>query len=300
MSTESKNRTAGAGMPGTPEGAVGTAVPEGQSGTGTCADIGAAGTDYGNWVPAAMMKLCGILLAVLALAELAGIVLIHSLIFNVIIGLLFLVVLAYTLYMWRCRNLFAFEKGGLMGKVHAYLVEHLSWDGAGTLLDIGCGAGALTIRCAKRFPEADLTGMDYWSAEWSYAKEQCERNAKLEGVAGRIHFQQGDAAKLDFKDETFDAAVSNFVFHEVRTQPDKREVVREALRVVKKGGVFAFQDLFAQKQLYGDMEAFVEELRREGIAEIHYIANVEKKGFIPKFVQAPWMLSGIGLLYGKK
>lgn len=48
------------------------------------------------------------------------------------------------------------------------------------------------------------------------------------------------------------------------------------------------------------MQEFIEELRREGIEEIHYIANVEKKGFIPKFVQAPWMLHGMGLIYGRK
>lgn len=257
-------------------------------------------TEYGNWVPAAVMKMCAGVLAVLFLLALAGVFLIRSRIFTGVAGILFLIVLIYTLYMWRCRNIFDFKKGGLMGEVHAYLVDHLDWDGRGSLLDIGCGSGALTVRCAKRFPEAKLTGIDYWGTEWSYAKEQCERNARLEGVQGRTHFQKGDAAKLDFADGTFDAAVSNFVFHEVRTQPDKRMVVREALRIVKKGGSFSFQDLFAQKQLYGDMEEFLEELRREGIREIHYIANVEKQGFIPGFVQAPWMLKGMGLIYGKK
>lgn len=77
-----------------------------------------------------------------------------------------------------------------------------------------------------------------------HMEEQCETNARLEGVWERIVFQKGDAAKLDFPDESFDGAVSKFVFHEVRRQPDKRLVVREALRVVKKGGAFAFHDLF--------------------------------------------------------
>lgn len=121
----------------------------------------------------------------------------------------------------------------------------------------GCGVGALTVRCAKTFPKASCVGMDYWGKEWSYAKEQCEKNAKLEGVAARGHFQKGDAAKLDFPDETFDAVVSNFVFHEVRTAKDKRDVVRESLRVFKKGGAFSLQDMFAQKALYGDMEDLV-------------------------------------------
>ena len=134
--------------------------------------------------------------------------------------------------------------------VHEHLVEHLDWNGEGRLLDIGCGAAALTVRCAKAFPKA-----------------------QIEGVADRISFQKGDAAKLDFPDETFDAAVSNFVFHEVRTAKDKRDVVREALRVVKKGGVFSFQDMFSQKALYGDMEQFVRELKAEGKKPLSFNAS---------------------------
>ena len=33
----------------------------------------------------------------------------------------------------------------------------------------------------KDISEASFVGMDYWGKEWSYAKEQCEQNAKLEG-----------------------------------------------------------------------------------------------------------------------
>ena len=116
-----------------------------------------------------------------------------------------------------------------------------------------------------------------------------------------ITFHKGDAAHLEDPDETFDATVSNFVFHEVRSAKDKRDVVREALRIVKKGGAFSFQDMFSQKALYGDMEEFVEELKKEGITEIHYIGNLEKKlDFILGYAAAPWMISGMGILYGRK
>lgn len=258
-------------------------------------------TNYGNWVPKTMIIAGSAVAAVFAIAAILCGVLWKNGVATVIFGILCLIVLGFTLYMKRCRDIFDFEKGGMMGKVHEYLVEHLEWNGEGTLLDIGCGAGPLTIRCAKRFSKAQLVGVDYWGAEWNYAKEQCERNARIEGVAERIRFQKGDAAKLDFADESFDAVVSNFVFHEVRSQKDKRAVVREALRVVKKGGVFSFQDMFSQKGLYGNMEEFVEELKQEGIAEVHYIGNVEKKvDFIPGFVTAPWMVQGVGIIYGKK
>lgn len=128
-----------------------------------------------------------------------------------------------------------------------------------------------------------------------------EKNARIEGIADRVTFQKGDAAKLDFADGTFDAAVSNFVFHEVHSAKDKRDVVREALRVLKKGGAFSFQDMFSQEALYGDMDAFVKQLKAEGISEIHYIGNLEKKlDAIPGYVTTPWMISGMGIIYGKK
>lgn len=257
-------------------------------------------TDYGNWVPATMMRTLAIVLAVLLILAWMGISIVQNIIFSVMVILLLVIVLIFTLYMWKCQNEFAFEKGGLMGKIHEYLLEHLDWNGKGLLLDIGCGAGALTIRCAKRFPNAKLVGVDFWGSQWNYGKGQCERNAQIEGVANRMIFQKGDAAKLPFRDKQFEAVVSNFVFHEVQSEKDKRKVVKEALRVLKKGGAFAFQDMFSQKNLYGDMDEFVEELKKEGISEIYYIASVEKQGWIPSYLQTPWMLSGVALLYGKK
>jgi len=70
---------------------------------------------------------------------------------------------------------------------------------------------------------------------------------------------------LQQKSVADDAAVSNFVFHEVHSAKDKRDVVREYLRVVKKGGAFSFQDMFSQKALYRNMDEFVESLKAEGI-----------------------------------
>ena len=265
--------------------------------------------DYGNWVPEKMMKLFWGVSGALVIATIALLKLVKTPAAGVIAAILAAAALAMTIYMQICRNIFDFRRGGMMGKVHQFLVEHFPWeqavknlglpDGEGEILDIGCGAAALTNRCAKAFPKARFTGIDFWGSEWSYAKEQCEKNAKLEGVADRVRFEKGDAARLDFADETFDGAVSNFVFHEVKTQPEKQKVVREALRVVKRGGAFAFQDMFGQKALYGDMEAFTRQLLEEGVVqEIHYIPEPEKQDFVPKFVTAPWMIYQAGLIYG--
>ena len=255
---------------------------------------------YGNWVPNTLLRILYSVSGAVLLLFFISILWFKVLILSVVLGVLSVAALAISAYMYLCHWQFSFEGGGLMAKIHAFLVDHLDWDGHGRLLDIGCGAAALTVRCAKKFPEADITGIDYWGFGWDYAKSQCENNAALEGVGAHTHFQKGDASKLDFADGTFDAAVSNFVFHEVKTQPDKRLVVREALRVVKKGGSFAFQDLFGWNSLYGDMQEFIDDLKAEGISEINYIANAERQWMMPKFMQVRGMMTGVGLIYGKK
>ena len=174
--------------------------------------------DYGNWVPLAMIRMQWIATCVIGVITAVLFIFIRTKIPGIIGAVIFLAALAMTIYMQMCRNIFDFNGGGVMGAIHQFLVDHFHWekDEEGTIIDIGCGAGALTNRVAKTFPNIRVKGIDFWGAEWSYAKEQCEKNAKIEGVAGRVSFQKGDAARLDFADETFDGAVSNFVFHEVK------------------------------------------------------------------------------------
>lgn len=255
--------------------------------------------NYGNWIPKSMLLrgwgITALFLVTFILSHLFA----APTIFTILLLILCISAALMCAYMQFCHHAFSFSGGNVMGQIHNFLLKHLNWDGNGMLLDIGCGSAALTIRCAKAFPRARITGIDYWGKEWNYAKQQCEENAALEQVTP-ITFLQGDAATLPFDDESFDAAVSNFVFHEVKTQSDKRLVVREALRVVKKGGAFAFHDLFEQKSLYGDMKDFLAELKAEGFTEVYYESHTEQTDFIPWYVKAPWLLSGLGIIYGVK
>lgn len=255
---------------------------------------------YGNWVPEKMLGGMWGVTGILGVLFFLAIFVMKNIIISMLGGVLFILAFAMVTYMQLCHHAFSFSGGRVMEKIHTYLLSKMKWSGKGKLLDIGCGSGALTIRCAKKYQKADIIGLDFWGKEWSYAKKQCENNAKEEQVEKQITFIQGDASKLPFEDETFDAAISNFVFHEVKSQPNKQLVVKEALRVIKPGGSFVFHDLFEQKNIYNDMQAFIEELKKEGIKEINYVPHTEKQSIVPNFVKAPWMLSGLGLLYGKK
>ncbi len=115
----------------------------------------------------------------------------------------------------------------------------------------------------------------------------------------RTEFQRADASKLPFADGTFDLVVSNLTFHEVKNSKNKMDVVKEALRVVKPGGRFVFQDLFLIKQYYGLPEELTAAISAMGIKEIHFI-DTSKAGFIPKALQLPFMIGTLGLIYGVK
>jgi len=255
--------------------------------------------DYGNWVPVKMLYLIALCVILAFAIPVLACIFSWGWIWITVGALATITALAFFLYMYAFHREFSFEKGGMMGKIHEYVSAHLPWDGKGRLLDVGCGAGALTIRCAKAWPEAECTGIDYWGLSWDYSQKMCEKNAAAEGV--KACFQKGDANHLDFPDETFDAVVSNFVYHEVRNNPDKEALIRETLRVLKKGGCFSLQDLFGQKAIYGDFEAVIQRLESDGIvSEIHYIKNSEKEIPVPRWMAIPGMLADIGLIYGRK
>jgi ubiquinone/menaquinone biosynthesis C-methylase UbiE len=245
--------------------------------------------EYGNWVSKRIIFLSGFL----------GFVFLGlGLMFWVLIvpAVLFLLVSVYFLYV---RHQFSPQGGNVQDRIWTLVLANLDWNGEGRALDIGCGNGALTIKLAQKYPKAQIIGIDYWGKNWEYSKNACERNAKIEGVSDRVTFQKASAASLPFDDGYFDAAVSNFVFHMVGKSKDKRGVVREALRVVKKGGAFSFQDEFLLKQLFGDIDDLIETIKSWGISKVKFV-QTRDADFIPRALKLPFILGTIGLISGEK
>jgi SAM-dependent methyltransferase len=246
-------------------------------------------TDYGNWVSTKLIYGPAVLGALFL-----GLSFLHV---AFIIGAVpFLAALAYFAY---ARYAFSPRGGDIQAKLWALVLDRLNWNGEGKALDIGCGNGPLTVALAQRHPDAHVTGTDTWGQVWSYSQSVCERNAEAAGVAGRTDFQKASASALPFEDEVFDAAISNLVFHDVSDTMDKRALVREALRVVKKGGRFAFQDLFAVRVMYGELDDLLEMTRGWGIAEVAFV-DTSTSDFIPRALKLPFMLGRISIIYGTK
>ena len=255
----------------------------------TMSKLKAGRPEYGNWVSKRLLYALGVVcvlflgLAFVFLWLAVGVV-------------LFFLVLVYFIY---ARHEFSPAGGNVQAQIEELVLSRLDWDGEGRALDIGCGNAPLTVLLAKRFSRAHVTGIDYWGGNWDYSKSVCEKNAKIEGVAERVDFRRASASKLPFEDGFFDAAASNLVFHEVSDTKNKREVIREALRVVKKGGKFAFQDLFLIKRMYGEVDDLLEAIKSWGIESVEFV-DTSHSDFIPKALRLPFMVGTIGILYGKK
>lgn len=246
-------------------------------------------TDYGNWVPVKYVYIPG-------LFGMLFVVVSYFYYPVIILAIIFLMITMYTSY---ARAEFAPEGGNLQSKIQKLVLDELKWDGNGKIIDIGCGNGPLTIMALKKYPNATATGIDYFGGMWDFTIDTCIENAVKEEVNDRAEFLKGTASDLPFDDGSFDAAISNLVFHEVKDTSDKKMLIKEALRVVKKDGVFSFQDIFDEKRIYGDIDDLLDEIIGWGVEEVHYVHTNDLE-FIPRSLKLPFMVGSIGIIHGKK
>jgi len=257
--------------------------------------------DYKNWMPKGLVSffcltflgLCAALAAVLLLAE-GSVKTVLLIIFGVPAAVF------CGLMIWSVKMYCAFDYNGtrqMSRQIINGTAEYVKLPDGGKCLDVGCGSGALSIAVAKRNPKAAVIGVDRWGKEYaSFSKTLCENNARAESVEN-VSFRQGDATRLDFPDETFDAVTSNYVYHNIPSK-DRQAILLETLRTLKKGGTFAIHDIFSSSK-YGDMGAFVKKLKDMGYEKAELIGTTNGK-FMRKG-EAGWMgLSGSALLVGKK
>jgi len=96
------------------------------------------------------------------------------------------------------------------------------------VLEVACGTGRFTVMMAQE--GAEITGLDISGAMLA----QGRRKAKDAGVDDHVEFMRGDAARLPFPDDHFDAVFAMRFFH----LADRPVTFLRELRRVSKGQVF--------------------------------------------------------------
>jgi ubiquinone/menaquinone biosynthesis C-methylase UbiE len=105
------------------------------------------------------------------------------------------------------------------------------------ILDMGCGIGQLTTALKRRFPEAEVWGIDIGAPMIRYGHVRANQQ-NLD-----INFIQGLAEATKFPDNHFDIITSYLLMHEV-TAEAARVQFTEAQRILRPGGVYFPIDMY--------------------------------------------------------
>jgi len=103
-----------------------------------------------------------------------------------------------------------------------------------TLIDIGCGTGRFIHQAKQALPAIKAIGVDLSAA---YLREAERSLSSRRGVT----LIQAPGEALPLGDQTIEAGVSIFLFHEL-PEEIRRQVAREAARVLKPGAPFVLID----------------------------------------------------------
>ena len=145
------------------------------------------------------------------------------------------------------------------------------------VLDLGSGGGIDVLLSARRVgPTGFAYGLDMTDA----MLELAERNRAEAGIEN-VRFLKGEIEHIPLPANTVDVVISNCV---INLSADKRQVLREAFRVLVPGGRFAVSDIVFQGQIpqviRADLEAWAgcvagaleEETYRQLLAEAGFTA----------------------------
>ncbi|HAV42595.1 TPA: class I SAM-dependent methyltransferase [bacterium] len=99
------------------------------------------------------------------------------------------------------------------------------------LLEVGCGAGAMLLPLSET--GVKVTGVDFSSSLIDIAKKI------IPNFVGHV----GEAANLPYQDNEFDKILSHGVFHYFPDYDYSERVLKEMLRVLKKGGKMLIMDI---------------------------------------------------------
>jgi demethylmenaquinone methyltransferase/2-methoxy-6-polyprenyl-1,4-benzoquinol methylase len=126
----------------------------------------------------------------------------------------------------------AYELWGRLAdsRVRTRVRELIRESGGGTVLEVGCGTGAVLADLARDNPGGRTIGIDMAPGMIAAARRRIERDGLANAEAG-----PGDATRLELEDGSVDALTSSYVL-DILPHESILAALREFRRVLRPGG----------------------------------------------------------------
>lgn len=147
---------------------------------------------------------------------------------------------------------------------------------ADKVLDAGCGVGGAAIfLCENRGVE--VVGITLSERQIALAKQ----SIKAKKLQDKISFSLMDYTQTSFKDESFDVV---WACESVSSAMDKTQFIKEAFRILKKGGRLILSDFFLTNKNQSDPKSLMEKWGATWgishfVASDVFVADLNKEGF---------------------
>ncbi len=114
-------------------------------------------------------------------------------------------------------------------------IDECLLDGVTAVLELGCGTGALTLRLARRYPQAEIAAIDAAQEMLAIASERI----RADGAADRVSFRAALFEELNMGAAGYDLIAANMSLHHIADKQPFYSKLRQALR---PGGLLVFGD----------------------------------------------------------
>ena len=145
------------------------------------------------------------------------------------------------------------------------------------ILDIGCGAGGITVSLINDYGAQKVIGVDVEKDVVKVARDRVSKN----GLKDKIDILLVGKSRLPFNDNSFDLVFSKDSFVHIS---DKERIFNQVFKVLKPGGVFVFSDwlISHDHKPSKEMEYYLklEDLGFGMASPLIYSKALKKSGFV--------------------
>lgn len=113
---------------------------------------------------------------------------------------------------------------------------------AENLLDIGCGAGNLSLMMLSKIPNLNCTLVDLSKPMLERAFQRVSQQTN-----GKVEILQGDIRKVMLAENHFDIILAGAVLHHLRDDEDWETTFEKLFNLLKPGGCLMVSDLILQE-----------------------------------------------------